>query len=144
MLSPTVDYGIKSSSIFHRVDGLCSNMFSKLVQAIKTEKTIADASNVDKGAVWSPVKAESDAKDNCLLPYEFYGFLGNTWTDASIDGGCYYERWPANYILKAGGTTASKFWAVAMSAQSITKTKNSLVVVRSPMVSPEYEERTVS
>ena len=147
MLSPTVDYGIKSSSIFPRVDGLCSNMFSKLVQAIKTEKTVADASNVDKGAVWSPVKAEGSAKDNCLLPYEFYGFLGNTWTDAGIDGGCYYRRQPVYYVPKTGeesATSMSKYWAVSNSAMAVLTTKNSLVVVRSPMVSPEYEERTVS
>ena len=147
MLSPTVDYGIKSSSIFPRVDGLCSNMFSKLVQAIKTEKTIADASNVDKGAVWSPVKAEGSAKDNCLLPFEFYGFLGDTWTDAGIDGGCHYRRQPVYYVPKTGqggATSMSKYWAVSNSAMAALNTKNSLVVLRSPMVSPEYEERTVS
>lgn len=146
MLTPTVDYGIKSSSIFPKVDGLCSNMFSKLVQAVKTEKTIDNTSaGADIEAVWSPVKRKSDAKRGCLLPFEFYAFCSDGTDGAGIDGGNYYHRSYTRYLPSGYGDTAEDAWAATSgSEQTTTIYKNSLVVLRSPMVSPEYEERTVS
>lgn len=145
MLNPATDYGIKSSSIFGKnVPGLCSDMFSKLVQAVKTEKTCADNSDGDKHSIWSPVRDISEAYDGMLLPFEFYSFLGNTGKNTGIDGGCYYHRGYPYYLARANGQRLEDAWAVAVDIfQSIIVNKNSLVVVRSPMVSPEYEERTV-
>lgn len=143
LYSPVKDYGIKSSSIFGKnVPGLCTNMFSKLVQAVKTQAT---SEGVDeKRAIWSPVKAAAEAKSGELLPYEFYAFLGNASTDTGIDGGVYYAREYPFFLTKNSTGVINDGWAVAVgSYQTTIDVKNSLVVLRSPMVSPEYEERTV-
>lgn len=143
LLSPATDYGIKSSSKFGRkVPGLCSNMFSKLVQAVKTQET--STSDLDRRAIWSPVESASDAKGGELLPYEFYSFIGETESGRGIDGGVYYRRdWPF-YMTRYNGASLNDAWAVSVgSFQTPIDTKNSLVVLRSPMVSPEYEERVI-
>jgi hypothetical protein len=70
--------------------------------------------------------------------------LGNTGKNTGIDGGCYYHRGYPYYLARGNGQRLEDAWAVAVDIfQSIIVNKNSLVVVRSPMVSPEYEERTV-
>ena len=145
ILGGTRDYGIKSSSIFgSKVPGLCTDMFSKLVQAVKTEKT-SETGGGDARAVWSPVKTASEAEDGCLLPYEFYSFLGQSASNTGIDGGCYYRREVPFYVNKSEGATLDDAWAVSVTSYQLPITnKNSLVVLRSPMVSPEYEERTLS
>lgn len=143
LLSPATDYGIKSSSKFgSKVPGLCSNMFSKLVQAVKTQET--SNSDMDRMAIWSPVKSASDASGGELLPFEFYSFIGDSDSGAGIDGGVYYRRdWPF-YISRYNGAGLSDAWAVSVTSfQDAVDTKNSLVVLRSPMVSPEYEERVL-
>lgn len=141
LLNPKCDYGIKSKSIFgSKVPGLSSGMFSKLVQAVKTEKTIT-ATNGDKRAIWSPVKSAAEAKGGELLPYEFYSFIGNAYDDAGIDGGAYYRRDYPFYMSRNNGSTMSDAWAVTTTSfQDWVRVKNSLVVLRSPLVSPEYEE----
>lgn len=145
MLHPTEDYGIKSSSIFPKVDGLCSNMFSKLVQAVKTQKTAVSNGGGDVRAIWSPVKNAGEATTKELYPYEFYSFIGNTTSGAGIDGGCYYTRDIPYYLTRYSGANIANCWAATVtSTQSVVPQLNSLVVLRSPMVSPEYEERTVS
>lgn len=144
LLSPATDYGIKSSSKFGRkVPGLCSNMFSKLVQAVKTEETSVRYNN-DLRAIWSPVKDASKAKGGELLPYEFYSFIGEAGSGIGIDGGVYYRRdWPF-YMSRYSGGTLNDAWAVSVTSfQDKILSKNSLVVLRSPMVSPEYEERVI-
>lgn len=143
LLSPATDYGIKSSSKFgKKVPGLCSNMFSKLVQAVKTQET--STSDIDRRAIWSPVKSASDAKGGELLPFEFYSFIGDSDSGAGVDGGVYYRRdWPF-YMTRYDGASLNDAWAVSVgSFQDSIDTKNSLVVLRSPMVSPEYEERVL-
>lgn len=145
LLSPATDYGIKSSSKFgSRVPGLCSNMFSKLVQAVKTEET-STRYNDDLRSIWSPVKSAEEAKGGELLPYEFYSFIGNSDSNAGIDGGAYYARDYPFYMSRYNGASLVDAWAVSTTSfQSWVSTKNSLIVLRSPMVSPEYEERTLS
>ena len=134
------NYGINSSSIFgSKVPGLCSNMFSKLVQAVKTQRT----SYGNYPAIWSPVSNENEAKDGCLLPYEFYSFVSD-FSGSVEDGGDYYYRERPWYIQKSnsgGFIDMSEAWAVATGVEVVGK--NSLVVLRSPMVSPEYEEVVV-
>lgn len=137
------NYGINSTSIFGaNVPGLCSNMFSKLVQAVKTQKTIISDTDSTR-AIWSPVADENEAKEGCLLPYEFYSFVSN-FSGTPEDGGDYYNREKPFYIQKTGSSgfvSMSEAWAVATGIE--IRGKNSLVVLRSPMVSPEYEEVVV-
>lgn len=142
LTTPTNDYGIKSTSEYgSRVPGLCSNMFSKLVQAVKTEET----STWEGYAVWSPAVDKVSAEEGCLLPFEFLSYVGNSNNNAGINGGVYYYRDYPFYISK--GNVNDGFgdgWAVATTAtQAAMMTKNSLVVLRSPMTSPVYEERTI-
>lgn len=144
LLNPRTDYGVKSSSKFgSRVPGLCSDMFSKLVQAVKTEET-SKGSGGDMRAIWSPVESAEKATGGELLPYEFYSFIGETNSGTGIDGGVYYRRdWPF-YISRYTGASLVDAWAVSVASfQDTVSTKNSLVVLRSPMVSPEYEERVL-
>lgn len=145
MLKMNRDYGIKSSSKFGRnVPGLSTNMFSKLVQAVKTEKTSL-VGNGDKRAIWSPVKSPNEAKNGALLPFEFYSFIGNSSTNSEIDGGTYYSRDYPFYMSGNNGSALKDAWAVSSTSfQTEVTTKNSLVVLRSPMVSPEYEEMVIS
>lgn len=143
LLSPTTDYGIKSASKFgKRVPGLCSDMFSKLVQAVKTEETATGSG--DKRSTWSPVKSASEAEDGGLLPFEFYSFISDSTTGMGIDGGAYYKRDYPYYLVRSSGDSLGNAWAVTVTTtQTAVETKNSLVVLRSPMVSPEYEERVL-
>ena len=141
LLSQAHDYGIKSSSKFSkRVPGLCSDMFSKLVQAVKTEQT---SNFSDKSSGWSPVNSPDKAKDGCVLPYEFYSFVGDSIEGSGTEGGVYYVRDYPFYLSKPSGSSKLQdAWAVVNLDQGLI-VKNSLVVLRSPMVSPEYEERVV-
>ena len=141
--SAVKDYGIKSSSIFGKnVPGLCTNMFSKLVQAVKTQATSVGTDEIR--SVWSPVRSAGEAGNNTLVPYEVYAFLGNSSSDTGIDGGVYYAREYPFYLTKGNTGAINDGWAVAVgSYQTTINVKNSLVVLRSPMVSPEYEERVV-
>lgn len=144
MLTAPKDYGIKSSSIFgKRVPGLCTGMFSKLVQAVKTQATSKGTDEIR--TVWSPVSSANEAKDGILLPYEFCSFVSDSSTDTGIDGGAYYGVGSPTFLQRTqSGDSISTAWAVSSEPYfSDVTTKNSIVVLRSPMVSPEYETRTI-
>lgn len=146
-LSPVRDYGIKSSSKFSsRVPGLCSNMFSKLVQCVKTEESNrGDRENqgfIDTRVIWSPVQTDdpSDVPDGVFYNYEMYSFIQAPFVDKD-DGGEYFEMSYVVFIPKSLTETVDESWEVTTTSfQSYYNGKNSLVVLRKPMVSPEYEE----
>lgn len=152
ILGSSSDYGIKSSSIFgSKVPGLCSNMFSKLVQAIKTQDTSRGSDDAGQGldtmrVIWSPVNDPNEATDGMLLPYEFYAFTNSDGYGTFADGGPYYHREYPAYLPPTNSSEDynKDAWAVsADSFQAPVDFKNTLVVLRSPMVSPEYEERII-
>lgn len=170
------DYGIAGSSKFgKRVPGLRSDMFSKLIQAVKTEKTsnsphyglppggsepiiISEAGTL----YWSPLK-KLENYEGCLEPYEAVGYYGfnNPFGEADVltsDGtilagfgtdGPYYRDDQA--IIRAvpySGTPSGSIFgdgvAFTNMGQATYGSKYaSMVVIRSPMVSPEYEEIVV-
>lgn len=161
------DYGIKSESIFgSRVPGLCSDMFSKLVQAVKTEET-SKATNTAPMAgpiIWSPL----DKLENyqyCLRPYEAIAFngynnpfslfdFGNNNTEMAGYGGDgpYYVN-DGNSLVRAisaqgdgnASTTVGDGVAFTNKGQGIINCKHSvMVIIRSPMVSPEYEVAVIN
>lgn len=167
------DYGIAGSSKFgNRVPGLRSDMFSKLIQAVKTEKTsnspIRYGPNLEyispeAGILyWSPLK-KLENYEGCLEPYEAVGYYGfnNPFGEADVstlDGaelagfgtdGPYYRDDQA--IIRAvpysGDASDSIFGdGVAFTdlGQGTYGSKYaSMVIIRSPMVSPEYEEIVV-
>lgn len=167
------DYGIAGSSKFgKRVPGLRSDMFSKLIQAVKTEKTSnspvrygpnpEDISPEAGILYWSPLKKLVDW-EGCLEPYEAVGYYGfnNPFGEADVmnmDGtelagfgtdGPYYRDDQA--IIRAvpySGTSSGSVFGDGVAftdlGQGTYGSKHaSMVIIRSPMVSPEYEEIVV-
>lgn len=124
MLKPTRDYGIKSSSIFgKRVPGLSSNQFSKLVQAVKTEKTavcevvtpIGDDDIKTKMPSWCAVEKGTSVRSvpaGLLRDYEAFAFgvceqvtaylspsnPGGLVKEPEYAGGDWYRQLPAVVI----------------------------------------------
>ena len=153
LLSPTGDYGIKSDSIFgENVPGLCSNMFSKLVQAVKTEESNRGDRNMsstdrDDRIIWNPVYEDDKTKvpDGVFAEYEMYAFvLANGSQAVPDDGGDYFIMSYLVFMPKDNFAAVRSSWAVTTTSfQTNYEGANSLVVLRKPMVSPEYEEITI-
>lgn len=167
------DYGIAASSKFgKRVPGLRSDMFSKLIQAVKTEKTSnapvrygpnpEDISPEAGTLYWSPLK-KLESYEDCLEPYEavaYYGFNnpfgesdvitqeGNELVGFGADGPYYRDDQAivraVPYSGNASGSVFGDGVAFTDLGQATYGSKYaSMVIIRSPMVSPEYEEIVV-
>lgn len=169
LISKIGDYGISSSSCFgSRVPGLCSNMFSKLVQCVKTEETSRwlipyeeGGTEGDKILCWSPFSNAGEIKKGEVNKYEAFLFSaykcpffdnglansfirepGNAIDSDPFGNSLYYSRDRFVYMLALTATSRYDD-AVAytnLSQGSIIRDNASLVILRSPMVSPEYEE----
>lgn len=153
------DYGMKSRSIFGgRVPGLSTGQFSKLVQAIKTEKTsiyteVDQWGNVlGKLCLWSPLPRNynGSVSENLLAPYECYvfsvagGYNGGNY-DEGGDGGPYYvpEAGSIECEYTSDWQTAGVY-AFSGRGQAVgAHAKQSMVILRNPMVSPDLEGVTV-
>ena len=134
------DYGIKSTSEFgENVPGLCSNMFSKLVQAVKTHDT---STYQDQYVYWSPMQKWTGDPRGVLRPYEFYAFYTPGYK--LDEGGEYYGRSYSTFKNDSGvlGDYSDSYVVATDSFMMIPEAPahTALVVLRSPMVSPEYEE----
>lgn len=159
-LGKTNDYGITSESVFgKRVPGLRSDMFSKLVQAVKTEESSTAKYH---SIYWSPLSREGDFKEGCLMPYETLGFYGYNnpfmmgdivWASGEegnvqeklagwgSDGPYYTDTMIVRGVSKDNSYEMKDAFAFTDRGQSVgDSARSSLVVMRSPMVSPEYEE----
>jgi hypothetical protein len=149
MVSIPDDYGMKSSSIFGpRVPGLSTGQFSKLVQAVKTQETAkyTEETSGTKMPYWSPLSdaPNSTPSKSPLLPFEAFGFaIKGFYTSSGTvaydekDGG-YYTPIYARAIADGGSSLAYVYSLQALAEQYFRK--SSLVIFRSPLVSPEYEE----
>lgn len=146
------DYGMKSSSIFGpRVPGLSTGQFSKLVQAVKTQETAKYTEEISgtKIPYWSPLSdaPSEDPSKSPLLPFEAFGFAiegfnnyGGYLSDPAFDekDGGYFTPVFARSIADGGSDLA---YVYSLQSQAIQYfKKSSLVILRSPLVSPEYEE----
>jgi hypothetical protein len=167
------DYGIAGSSKFgKRVPGLRSDMFSKLIQAVKTEKTSnapvkygpnpEDISPEAGILYWSPLK-KLENYEGCLEPYEavaYYGFNnpfgqsdvitqdGNELAGFGTDGPYYRDDQAIVRAVPYSGTPSGSIFGDGVAftdmGQGTYGSKHaSMVIIRSPMVSPEYEEIVV-
>lgn len=164
------DYGIDSTSKFgSKVPGLRSDMFSKLVQAVKTQETSNwrwkigdDVAPEAGGLIWSPLSKLEDY-NKCLEPYEAIAYNGfnNPFGYADFSGmdrlvgfgddAPYYrdDQTPVRAVSPGGigGGSGSLFGdgvAFTNIGQSTYGSEySSMVIMRSPMVSPEYEEIVV-
>lgn len=170
LVSVPNDYGMKSSSIFgDRVPGLSTGQFSKLVQAVKTEKTakynLSNLSGEGLVPIWSPLTSTPStlADSSILMPYEAwgYGVEGDAWYDSNgnfrgyaydegSDGGGYYykvcyasplsDTFSTNGNFNTGNRGDGYVYSMignAISGQAFKKA--SLVIMRSPLVSPRYD-----
>lgn len=152
LVSVPDDYGMKSESIFgSKVPGLSTGQFSKLAQAIKTQETavFVEEETGTKIPIWSPLESapSDDLTSSAIEPFEAYGFavVGTATADGTIyddiDGGYYISRTPRAIGDTLDSGEQSYPYAYAMGAQGVENyKKSSLVVLRSPLVSPEYEE----
>lgn len=143
------DYGMKSSSVFGpKVPGLSTGQFSKLVQAVKTQETATYTEEISdtKMPYWSPLsgaprKAPSKSP---LLPFEAFGFAikgmytgGEQPSYDDKDGGYYVPITPR--AMADGGSDIAYVYSLQGQGEQYFK-KSSLIILRSPLVSPEYEE----
>lgn len=155
LLSVAKDYGIKSASKFgSKVPGLCSDMFSKLVQCVKTEETIQGdrpdfgppgSDQKDNRVIWCPIpgaKLEDQVPQDAFGKFETFAYTEEDSLKMNDDGGEYFVMSYPAYLTKYDADTGVRnAWAVSPeSFQAPHRRMNSLVVLRSPMVSPEYEE----
>lgn len=172
------DYGIASQSKFNsKVPGLRSDMFSKLVQAIKTDESsdnkqyVVDPQTGDLvylplagSLVWSPLDKLDDFYSGCLMGYEavvYYGYnnpFGYNDIDIGLDFGRDVEilsgfstdgpYYIDDGVVRALSNNAGEIESIYGDGVAYTDIgqafpnvmHSSMVIMRSPMVSPEYEE----
>lgn len=163
LLNPIKDYGIKSTSEFGpNVPGLCSNMFSKLVQAVKTTDSsrwiVETPEGSEKYLCWSPFDSADMVVSGEVNKYEAYVFdaFGNPFVgdgaynmfyntklaDDIFGDGPYYSIGVPFMLALADSPSLYSSAAAYCNFQTAPQdyTDASLVILRSPMVSPEYEE----
>lgn len=147
------DCGMKCESVFGpKVPGLSAGQFSKLVQAVKTQDTakynIRSVSGSGDGylSFWSPLDGvpETAPTKAPILPYEAFSFAvtgiadyNNTAVYDETDGG-YYVEVGVRGLDNAGDKKPYAYSNIAHYPPNYKK--ESLVVLRSPLVTPEYEE----
>lgn len=158
-----------SSIFGDRVPGLSTGQFSKLVQAVKTEQTakynLSNLSGEGMVPIWSPLTStpSTAADSSILMPYEAWGYgvegepvydgNGNfkkyVYDEGADGGGYYYSVCPATPLSDMFSTSGSfnvnnnsngyvySMIGNAVSGQAFKKA--SLVILRSPLVSPRYD-----
>ena len=149
----TSDYGIKSKSYTRnqmpspgetRGCGINTSIQSKLVMAVKTEKSKAK----EKYSVVDPISGETieyeagspiwavpqddNSQTTRIYDYEAFGF----W---SPDGKILQE-YPVGVV---GDTGYETYLLIDQWGASMDDTKKSLVILRSPIVAPDYEELAI-
>lgn len=157
IISVPKDYGMKSSSIFPRVEGLSTGVFSKLVKAVKTQATSNDIRYEEQTGVrmpvihWTPLlgKEIAGATGKVLKDYEPFAFsdcyamsydasTGNPiYLHLNDDGGIYYERHSIRYDYNSSQVAVGYN---TLGQAIIGYERLTMVVFRSPLVSPEYVE----
>lgn len=148
----TKDYGIKSKSYTRskmpspgetRGCGINTSIQSKLVMAVKTEKSTAgksagggqlDAPNV----AWAvPLDNNSQTTTN-ITDYEPFGFYGGSVGNTS---GAFLE-YPVGQV-PTNQVDGSRYQFIDQWGAAFEDTKAAMVILRSPMVAPDIEEFTI-
>ena len=177
----TADYGIRSkayySGNFPRTGsmygvGLDTNIQGKMVQAVKTEKSLADGA---KTCRWYPPEDGEGEPISEADEFEYYSFVSNLaiWTgfngfeaNGGMGGGdeyreiyiyrnssdkldlgygpIYYRRWTRSILenreIVGAEIIPADNYAGNVYEDEAHYNKQSLVVLRSPMVAPDLEE----
>lgn len=154
----TSDYGIKSKSYTRkkipgqgetRGCGINTSIQSKMVMAIKTEKSKTKDKSTGPGGIeyetncpsWA-IPPDSNAQTTSLKDYEAFGFF-------KYDYDNFFEpaenaplmEYPVGW--SGYGGDGDTYTLVDQSGAATVDTKKSLVILRSPMVAPDIEEFTI-
>lgn len=138
-----LDYGVKTKAYWKpnmpnvgeiRGYGINTRLSSKMVQAVKTQDTIVagDSSNIFIN--WEPPRDEQGKLMSKIEDFEYFSYGMQTGT-GTINDNIYLPIGTA--IMPMGATYSNAEYVSVRSFQSNPNyTKASLVVLRSPMVSP--------
>ena len=151
----TSDYGIISKS-YHRSEmpepgetrgcGINTSIQSKMVMAIKTEKSTAPdyEAGGETYKVPSPswcVPSDDNAQTTSIKDYEAFGFFAYNGTSLYETEGQPLMEYPIGWSWQGG--EGERYTLVDQWGAAITDAKKSLVILRSPMVAPDLEEITI-
>lgn len=151
----TSDYGIKSKS-YNRSEipepgetrgcGINTSIQSKMVMAIKTEKSTAPDYEYEgeKQKVPSPswcVPSDDNAQTTTIKDYEAFGFFPYNANNMYDTAGRPLMEYPIGWSGRGG--EGERYTFVDQWGAAITDAKKSLVILRSPMVAPDLEEITI-
>lgn len=136
-----LDYGIKTKAYWKpnmpnageiRGYGINTRLSSKMVQSVKTKDTVTSS---DGEIRWEPPKDETGKVISGVDKFEYYGYGNADGTDI---------LYPMNmvYMPAAGDISQAEYVWVTQPQAPVTLGKTSLVVLRSPMVSPKMVEVT--
>lgn len=155
----TTDYGIKSKAHNRKSFptagdiagcGINTQIQSKLVMAVKTEKTMAsDKEELEEGepsstlpCAWAVPQDENTQSGTSLLDYECFAFYGG---DVDNVKGQFMEA-PVMYV-PFGGTAeqlkSGRYQFAGNGDQFGLYSPQSMVVIRQPMVAPDREDLTI-
>lgn len=150
----TKNYGVKSKSYTRaklpqpgetRGCGINTSIQSKLVMAVKTEKT-QHPDYEEGGQTYSApcpswcVPQDSNAQTTTIKDYEAFGFFAYNQSPGSVydtDGQPLME-YPVGWSWT--GSSGNTYTLVDQWGAAITDARKSLVILRSPMVAPDIEE----
>lgn len=146
----TKNYGIKSISRTRkrmpeagetRGCGLNTSIQSKLVMAVKTEKSMtSDLLNEQPGTnptcAWAVPRDNNSQTVTNITDYEPFGFYAG-----SGSGSGKFMEYPTGQV---GGTVAGRYQFIDQAGAAFERTKMSMVILRTPMVAPDLEEFTIS
>lgn len=143
-----LDYGIKTKA-YYRKDmphsseilgyGINSRLSSKMVQAVKTEETIQDGGINNKYIYWEPPRDEQNKLLSGVDDFEYYAYGVQTPLQPSMLDGVYYPITHSVYPI-GGSASSADFVSTMQVTSGVQFSKQSLVVIRSPMVSPKVVE----
>lgn len=166
MFTDKVDYGIKSKAYYAKniprganTDGIgvSSNIVSKMVQAVKTEKTSTNTDGEVLRVAWYPPQSSDDSADviDDAYQFEYYAYVGGSAIfsgvpPTDIEGGDFYQEhsrggqgigmWPLSPSYSSFDLVG---YGVNFPVGDDTNGKYdraSLIVLRSPMVAPDVLE----
>ena len=152
----TKNYGVKSKSYTRnkipqpgetRGCGINTSIQSKLVMAVKTEKTKHPDYEYEGQTYQVPcpswcVPQDSNAQTTTIKDYEAFGFFAYNQSGSVYDtDGQPLMEYPVGWSWS--GSSGERYTLVDQWGAAITDGRKSLVILRSPMVAPDIEEITI-
>ena len=143
----TADYGIKTRAYYRRAMpkngeqtgcGINTRLSSKMVQAVKTTKTAVEENGI-KNIRWRPPTDDYGKEIFGIRDFEYFGFIKYTQNNQYYYGKDIYT--PRRVIFAPVLDPGNETTAIIDPGQSTAGIEQaSMVILRSPMVSPEIVE----